>query len=56
MNKKLLTAVLSASLVFGTGVSNSYADEVTVPTAPEDNQTVNTTTGGVANTGKVERE
>ena len=56
MNKKLLTAALSATLVLGAGVQNAHADEVTIPTAPEDKQTVNTTTGGVANTGSVENE
>lgn len=56
MNKKLLTAALSATLVFGAGVQSAHADDVTIPTAPEDNQTVNVTTGGVANTGNVEKE
>lgn len=56
MNKKLLTAALSATLVLGAGVQNVHADEVTIPTAPEDKQTVNTTTGGVANTESVENE
>lgn len=56
MNKKLLTAALSATLVLGAGVQNVHADEVTIPTAPEDKQTVNTTTGGVANTGSVENK
>ena len=56
MNKKLLTAALSATLVLGAGVQNAHADEVTIPTAPEDKQTVNTTTGGVANTGSVENK
>ncbi|WP_394010951.1 hypothetical protein [Anaerococcus cruorum] len=56
MNKKLLTAALSATLVFGAGVQSAHADDVTIPTAPEDNQTVNVTTGGVANTGNFEKE
>ena len=55
MNKKLLTAALSATLVLGFGAQNAYAANQTIP-ADVGNQTVNTTTGGVAGTDDADKE
>lgn len=55
MNKKLLTAALSATLVLGFGAQNAYAANQTIP-ADVGNQTVNTTTGGVAGTEDSDKE
>ena len=51
MNKKLLTAALSATLVLGFGAQNAHAADTTIPAEVGD-QTVNTREGGVAETAR----
>ena len=55
MNKKLLTAALSATLVLGFGTQNVHAADTTIPAEVGD-QTVNTREGGVAETARDGRE